>query len=191
MDLDQGQGCGRSPLTAACAALTSELLPVPRAPHNSTLLAGSPAAKRRVLSIRMSRTRSMPAQQVELDAVDLRQPARATALRMPHKGVGGVEVDLAAAAAERGVRAHRRCAAARGADRGRSSAGNGSGTSGAKGRGRYHRACAAGNLRNTRPLLFNQASRTNPLSCGWRSPPPANARSRGVAAHDLEVRCRC
>ena len=44
-----------SAATAACAALTSELLPMPRAPHSSALLAGSPAAKRRVLSSRMSR----------------------------------------------------------------------------------------------------------------------------------------
>ena len=56
----RARACGHSSLTAAWAALTSELLPVPRAPHSSTLLAGSPAAKRRVLSSRMSRTRSIP-----------------------------------------------------------------------------------------------------------------------------------
>ena len=33
---------------------------MPRAPHSSTLLAGSPLAKRRVLSSNMSRTRSIP-----------------------------------------------------------------------------------------------------------------------------------
>ena len=46
--------------TAACVALTSDDLPIPRAPHKSTLLAGSPSAKRDVLSCRMSRTRSTP-----------------------------------------------------------------------------------------------------------------------------------
>ena len=47
-------------LTRACAALTSEDLPMPRAPHNSALLAGRPVAKRSVFSISMSRIRSMP-----------------------------------------------------------------------------------------------------------------------------------
>src|SRR5215813_10763341 len=44
----------------ACAALTSEDLPMPRAPQSSALLAGRPLAKRSVFSIRMSRIRSMP-----------------------------------------------------------------------------------------------------------------------------------
>src|SRR5262245_46113440 len=44
----------------ACAALTSDDLPMPRAPHSSALLAGRPLAKRSVFSIRMSRIRSMP-----------------------------------------------------------------------------------------------------------------------------------
>ncbi len=39
-----------SALASACTALTSDDLPVPRAPHKSTLLAGSPLAKRNVLS---------------------------------------------------------------------------------------------------------------------------------------------
>src|SRR5690606_13316908 len=46
--------------TARCTALTRELLPIPRAPQRSALFAGQPAAKRRVFSSRMSRTRSMP-----------------------------------------------------------------------------------------------------------------------------------
>ena len=46
--------------TSAWAALTSELLPMPRAPHSSALLAGSPSAKRRVLSRRSVAVRSMP-----------------------------------------------------------------------------------------------------------------------------------
>ena len=36
--------------TCACTAFTSEDLPMPRAPHRSALLAGSPRAKRSVLS---------------------------------------------------------------------------------------------------------------------------------------------
>ena len=50
----------RAALIAACTALTSDDLPMPRAPQSSTLLAGRPAAKRSVLSTRMSRTRSTP-----------------------------------------------------------------------------------------------------------------------------------
>src|SRR5207253_2240634 len=44
----------------AWVALTSDDLPMPRAPHSSALLAGSPLAKRTVFSIRMSRIRSIP-----------------------------------------------------------------------------------------------------------------------------------
>src|SRR3954452_16282380 len=44
----------------ACAAFTSDDLPMPRAPHNSALLAGYPLAKRSVFSRRMSRSRSIP-----------------------------------------------------------------------------------------------------------------------------------
>src|SRR5947209_5035242 len=44
----------------ACAAFTSDDLPMPRAPHSSALLAGRPSAKRSVFSIRMSRMRSIP-----------------------------------------------------------------------------------------------------------------------------------
>ena len=50
----------RSMLILACVAFTSDDLPMPRAPHSSALLAGSPSAKRSVFSIRMSRIRSMP-----------------------------------------------------------------------------------------------------------------------------------
>src|SRR5439155_23253686 len=41
-------------------ALTSELLPMPLAPHRRALLAGRPLANRRVFSIRISRVWSMP-----------------------------------------------------------------------------------------------------------------------------------
>src|ERR1700760_1829735 len=44
----------------AWAAFTSDDLPMPRAPHNSALLAGRPSANRSVFSIRMSRIRSIP-----------------------------------------------------------------------------------------------------------------------------------
>ena len=36
----------RAVLISSCTALTSELLPMPRAPHSSALLAGKPSAKR-------------------------------------------------------------------------------------------------------------------------------------------------
>src|SRR6185312_12714872 len=44
----------------ACAAFTSEDLPMPRAPQSRALLAGRPLANRSEFSIRMSRIRSMP-----------------------------------------------------------------------------------------------------------------------------------
>ncbi len=44
----------------ACAALTSDDLPMPRAPHSSALLAGSPRANRMVLSISWSAACEMP-----------------------------------------------------------------------------------------------------------------------------------
>src|SRR5256885_1467884 len=47
-------------LTAAWEALTSDDLPMPRAPQSSALFAGRPLAKRSVFSISVSRTRSMP-----------------------------------------------------------------------------------------------------------------------------------
>ncbi len=144
------RACGHSLLTAACAALTSELLPVPRAPHNSTLLAGSPAAKRRVLSSRMSRTRSIPRNSsisIRLTAptgsshprsachtnasatveIDRRRRRRGQAL----EGVG----DAAQQGQQIGV-----------GHRVRQTIRDGWG----KGRGRYHGARVAGNARNPR-----------------------------------------
>ncbi len=50
----------RSALMVACAAFTSDDLPMPRAPHSNALLAGSPLVNRSVFSIRMSRIRSTP-----------------------------------------------------------------------------------------------------------------------------------
>ncbi len=46
--------------TWACAALTSDDLPMPRAPHSRALFAGSPLANLRVLSMSCSHARSMP-----------------------------------------------------------------------------------------------------------------------------------
>ena len=56
----RASACGCAALIRPWIALISELLPMPRAPHNSALLAGRPAANRSVLSSRMSRTRSIP-----------------------------------------------------------------------------------------------------------------------------------
>src|SRR5580658_7907610 len=51
---------GRPSIPPSSTALTSELLPMPREPQSSALLAGKPPANCRVLSSRMSRTRSIP-----------------------------------------------------------------------------------------------------------------------------------
>ena len=51
---------GRSSFSRPWIALTSELLPMPRVPQSSALLAGRPAANRRVLSWSVSATRSIP-----------------------------------------------------------------------------------------------------------------------------------
>ena len=45
-------GCAAARLTPAWTALTSELLPMPRAPQRRTLFAGSPRANRSVFSSR-------------------------------------------------------------------------------------------------------------------------------------------
>ena len=66
---------------------------MPRAPHSSALLAGRPAAKRRVLSSRMSRTRSMPTSSSERHVGDRRDRAQLVRLGFPDERVGGVEVD--------------------------------------------------------------------------------------------------
>ena len=86
-------------LIAACAALTSDDLPMPRAPHSSALLAGRPSAKRSVFSIRMSR--------IAVDALEQARSTRLTrgtgasaSIRMPDKGVGGAEESAAARAGE-------------------------------------------------------------------------------------------
>ncbi len=57
---DVGLARAAAALTVACTALTSDDLPMPRAPHKSALLAGNPRAKRSVFSKSRSRTRSIP-----------------------------------------------------------------------------------------------------------------------------------
>ena len=51
------------------------------------------------------------AQQAHLDPVDLRHRREPAPGRMPHEGIGGREIGLAAARAGRGAPARRRCAA--------------------------------------------------------------------------------
>ena len=62
MDFDELEARGPAApcraATSACTAFTSELFPIPREPHSSALLAGSPAAKFRVLVSSVSRIRS-------------------------------------------------------------------------------------------------------------------------------------
>ena len=103
---------GVSALIAACVALTSELLPMPRAPHSSTLLAGSPAAKRRVLSSRMSRTRSIPCSRSSSTRFTLATGSSQSPSACQTKA-SAASRSRAAAAAAPAARARRRCAAAR------------------------------------------------------------------------------
>src|SRR6516164_6371542 len=83
----------RSRLMVACAAFTSDDLPMPRAPHSSALLAGSPLAKRSVFSIRMSRIRSMP-----LSSISSTRLTRPTVLKRPL----GCQTKASASAKENG-----------------------------------------------------------------------------------------
>jgi hypothetical protein len=69
VDLDQLQRLARPALIAACAALTSDDLPMPRAPHSSTLLAGRPRRTASVLSTGC-RGRGRRPDQADVDAVD-------------------------------------------------------------------------------------------------------------------------
>ena len=80
------------PSTAACTALTSELLPMPRAPHSSALLAGRPAAKRSGVLEQDVANLIDSLQEIEIDPVDLRDLAQAIAGGMPDKGGMGTEV---------------------------------------------------------------------------------------------------
>jgi preprotein translocase subunit YajC len=77
VDLDQGERARRAALAVhmACTAFTSELLPVPRAPQSSALLAGRPLAKRRVLSSSDVLLAVDAHQQVDVHAVDWAQGA--------------------------------------------------------------------------------------------------------------------
>ena len=59
VQLDQPQR-GWSAAMAMKAALAKELLPVPRTPHSSAWLLGSPAAKRDRFSLKRSFCRSTP-----------------------------------------------------------------------------------------------------------------------------------
>ena len=100
----------RPALIAACAALTSDDLPMPRAPHSSALLAGRPRAKRSVFSTRRSRTRSMPLS----SDMSTRLTAATGASRRPSgcqtKASAAQEVGLRPAAAAQAAPARRRSA---------------------------------------------------------------------------------
>ena len=79
--------------TSACAALTSEDLPMPRAPHSSALLAGRPWAKRRVLSRSWSEARSMPLSRPSGWRLTCGTGRKACGLGLPHEGFGGGEIE--------------------------------------------------------------------------------------------------
>ena len=65
---------------------------MPRAPHSSALLAGSPRAKRRVLSTSEIAHPVDAAQQRDVDAVDARDRRERAAVGAPDEGVGGGEI---------------------------------------------------------------------------------------------------
>src|SRR5690349_17773867 len=79
------------PFTSPCIALTRELLPMPRAPHSSALLAGSPRPKRSVLASNASRMRSI-FEQREGYAVDIGDRNETSCLGMPDEGVARREI---------------------------------------------------------------------------------------------------
>ena len=78
--------------TSACVALTSELFPMPLAPHNRALLAGKPEAKRSVFSMRMSRTRSIPLSSSSATELTFLTGCSVSSGRMPDEGVAALEV---------------------------------------------------------------------------------------------------
>ena len=88
---------------------------MPRAPQRSALLAGRPRAKRRVLSIRMSRTRSMPCSRARSTRLTRRTGTSRFAVAENTKasaasksgGLGGVGVRRSSAAAMRSSRGAR------------------------------------------------------------------------------------
>ena len=97
-------------LTAACTALTSEDLPMPRAPHSSALLAGRPRAKRSVFSTRMSRTRSMPLSSDMSTRLTRGTGRELAGIGLPDEGVGGGEIGrLGGGGASRSSAAAMRC----------------------------------------------------------------------------------
>src|SRR5712691_1033870 len=151
---------GRASLIAACAALTRALLPVPRAPHNRTLLAGSPAANRSVFSRRMSRTRSIP-----------RNSSIGTRLTL----ATGSSHSRSACQTKASAASRSLTGARAGARRSSASAmrwSNGTRSESVIGGGRYHTEEKHENRRSVRGLPFCEASRTN---AGAPRLPPGSA----------------
>ena len=107
MSLRPAAGCA-API-AACAALTSDDLPMPRAPQSSALLAGRPRAKRSVFSTRRSRTRSMPLSS-DISTRLTRRTGASRAVGVPDKGLGGGEFRRVRAGPAPAAPARRRCA---------------------------------------------------------------------------------
>ena len=100
--------------TSACAALTSEDLPMPRAPQSSALLAGRPSANRRVLSSSWSAARSMPLSRASGWRLTCCDGNEGLGARLPHEGLGAREIGArrpraapCARARPRGVRGDR------------------------------------------------------------------------------------
>ena len=85
--------CAARPrLMLACAAFTSDDLPMPRAPHSSALLAGRPLANRSVFSNRRSRTRSIPLSRPISTRFTFGTGASVCASARHDEGVGGPEI---------------------------------------------------------------------------------------------------
>ena len=94
MDLDQLETAGDalSRLIAACAALTSDDLPMPRAPHSSALLAGSARAKRRGVLDQEIAHPVDAAQERDVDAVDALNRRQRAAVGAPDERFRRVEI---------------------------------------------------------------------------------------------------
>ena len=93
--------------TSACAAFTSDDLPMPRAPHSSALLAGRPRAKRRVLSSSCSAARSMPLSRPSGWRLTCATARKRFGRGLPHEGLAHARNrpwPAAAAPAARGLR---------------------------------------------------------------------------------------
>ena len=96
-DLQQREPLGpvRPLFTSACTALTSELFPMPRAPHSSALLAGRPSANRCVFWCSTSRAWSIPLSSDKRERGHVFDRHEMAGVGFPDKGVGARKCEIA------------------------------------------------------------------------------------------------